>query len=568
MRSGDGRVIAAQIVVIAKEPLPGKVKTRLAPAYGSAGAAALALAALQDTLDAALARTPSRVVLALDGRAGALAPDGVAVVPQCNGSLGDAPRGRDRRRLPRLCPCRCCVIGMDTPQVTPALLDTCAARLDLDSPAVLGPADGRRLLVHRTAAARRTSLRRGADVDLPCTGSCPARPTGRLGLATSLLPPLRDVDLPSDVRGRRGEQRQAPASPYSLQLHGRTPHDRVSPRGVRRRPVARSDCRRRRRRGDCATPTGAHARWTCVVVRLASGRRRAARPPRELGARHRLRPRQTDGGPDPRGAATPSASTSPPAAVRMTPGSPGRLPCTDRCSPGCQEPAGGDARCSPTATSASAATRSRLLARVRELLAPDGSALVELDQQGTGRTVVVRLESDAGDGERMVPLGPRRAARPGGARVPRPACAPSASGPRTAGGSPRSCRHERGRQPAAAQPAASPAPPAPSAPGPLKEGAFTSRLRDERVASWLGLWLGIAFTVCLLTGLVDWDAQLAHPIIELPQRPVRFFQYTARHPRGDRHRLDPAAAGQAVGGLPQAVGVAAGADHRPRPRAS
>jgi SAM-dependent methyltransferase len=39
----------------------------------------------------------------------------------------------------------------------------------------------------------------------------------------------------------------------------------------------------------------------------------------------------------------------------------------------------------------------RLLARVRELLAPEGTALVELDQQGTGRTVVVRLESDAGD---------------------------------------------------------------------------------------------------------------------------------------------------------------------------
>ncbi|BEP11902.1 molybdopterin-dependent oxidoreductase [Acidothermaceae bacterium B102] len=62
--------------------------------------------------------------------------------------------------------------------------------------------------------------------------------------------------------------------------------------------------------------------------------------------------------------------------------------------------------------------------------------------------------------------------------------------------------------------------------GPLKEGAFTSRLRDERVASWLGLWLGIAFTVCLVTGLIDWDAQLTHPFIALPQRPARFFQYT------------------------------------------
>jgi SAM-dependent methyltransferase len=39
----------------------------------------------------------------------------------------------------------------------------------------------------------------------------------------------------------------------------------------------------------------------------------------------------------------------------------------------------------------------RLLARTRDLLAADGTALVELDQQGTGRTVVVRLENDVGD---------------------------------------------------------------------------------------------------------------------------------------------------------------------------
>ncbi len=71
-----------------------------------------------------------------------------------------------------------------------------------------------------------------------------------------------------------------------------------------------------------------------------------------------------------------------------------------------------------------------------------------------------------------------------------------------------------------------PVPPEQLRVGPFKAGTFTSTLRDERVASWLGLWLGIAFTVCLVTGLVDWDAQLAHPVLELPQRPTRFFQWT------------------------------------------
>ncbi len=45
--------------------------------------------------------------------------------------------------------------------------------------------------------------------------------------------------------------------------------------------------------------------------------------------------------------------------------------------------------------------------------------------------------------------------------------------------------------------------------GPLKEGAFTSRLHSERVAAWLGLWLGITFTVCMLTGL--WSHVVQNP---------------------------------------------------------
>jgi DMSO/TMAO reductase YedYZ molybdopterin-dependent catalytic subunit len=54
-----------------------------------------------------------------------------------------------------------------------------------------------------------------------------------------------------------------------------------------------------------------------------------------------------------------------------------------------------------------------------------------------------------------------------------------------------------------------PAPPEVLRVGPLKEGAFTSRLHSERVASWLGLWLGITFTVCMLTGL--WSHAVQHP---------------------------------------------------------
>ncbi|MGH3174540.1 MAG: hypothetical protein ACRDPF_11860, partial [Streptosporangiaceae bacterium] len=50
--SKAGRLLAAQIVVIAKEPYPGRVKTRLTPPFTPVQAAELAAASLSDTLAA------------------------------------------------------------------------------------------------------------------------------------------------------------------------------------------------------------------------------------------------------------------------------------------------------------------------------------------------------------------------------------------------------------------------------------------------------------------------------------------------------------------------------------
>jgi DMSO/TMAO reductase YedYZ molybdopterin-dependent catalytic subunit len=59
---------------------------------------------------------------------------------------------------------------------------------------------------------------------------------------------------------------------------------------------------------------------------------------------------------------------------------------------------------------------------------------------------------------------------------------------------------------------------APPRVGPFREGAFTSPLHEERTASWLGIVLGVAFTVCFLTGL------LSHLI----QYPPSWFSWAAR----------------------------------------
>ena len=73
--------------MIAKEPVPGRVKTRLCPPCSPVEAAALAEAALADTLSAAVAAGADRVLVALDGRPGPWRPPGVVVVDQGAGEL-------------------------------------------------------------------------------------------------------------------------------------------------------------------------------------------------------------------------------------------------------------------------------------------------------------------------------------------------------------------------------------------------------------------------------------------------------------------------------------------------
>ncbi|MFE0102501.1 DUF2064 domain-containing protein [Streptomyces sp. NPDC059009] len=103
--------------MIAKEPRPGRVKTRLTPPFTPEEAAELAEAALCDTLRAVAATPARRRVLVLDGTPGPWLPPGFDVVPQC-------PGGLDARLAAAFAGCDgpALLIGMDTPQVTPDLL--------------------------------------------------------------------------------------------------------------------------------------------------------------------------------------------------------------------------------------------------------------------------------------------------------------------------------------------------------------------------------------------------------------------------------------------------------------
>jgi DMSO/TMAO reductase YedYZ molybdopterin-dependent catalytic subunit len=61
---------------------------------------------------------------------------------------------------------------------------------------------------------------------------------------------------------------------------------------------------------------------------------------------------------------------------------------------------------------------------------------------------------------------------------------------------------------------------------PLHQGRFTSSLRDERLAAWLGASLGILFTICFVTGLFSHLQQ--HPLswLPVPSRPAGLYRVT------------------------------------------
>lgn len=187
------------ILVIAKAPVAGRVKTRLTTVFTPQRAADLALAPLQDTLAAVLATPALRRVLVLDGPPGPWIPDGIEVVPQATGGL-------DVRLAAAFASAEgpALLIGMDTPQVTPALL---APGLDFtEADAWFGPADDGGFWALGLADPA-PALLLGVPMSVPHTGAVQRQRLTEAGLTVRDLPGLCDVDTPADA------QRVAAAAP-------------------------------------------------------------------------------------------------------------------------------------------------------------------------------------------------------------------------------------------------------------------------------------------------------------------------------------------------------------------
>ncbi|MFE9859759.1 DUF2064 domain-containing protein [Streptomyces sp. NPDC005780] len=182
------------LLVIAKEPLPGRVKTRLTPPFSPAEAARLAEAALADTLRTVRALPAARRVVVLDGRPGPWLPPGIEVVEQ-------GPGGLDERLAAAFAACTgpTLLIGMDTPQITAADLAPALSPTAWDGcGAWFGPAEDGGFWALGLAEPD-PGLLRGVPMSVPETGAVQRRRLVDAGLSVRDLPLLRDVDTAADA---------------------------------------------------------------------------------------------------------------------------------------------------------------------------------------------------------------------------------------------------------------------------------------------------------------------------------------------------------------------------------
>ncbi len=194
--------IPANVLVMAKAPVAGRVKTRLGQDIGMDSAADLAAAALLDTIDACAAYAPGGCYLALEG------------------SLGDASRGdeisarlaswtvfpqRGASFAERLVNAHTCVpgplvqVGMDTPQATAQDLEAVVVGLESADAVLAAAEDG-----GWWALALRNAQKSACLIDVPMSTPNTWRDTRAALVAAGLrVGPgevLRDVDTIADAQ--------------------------------------------------------------------------------------------------------------------------------------------------------------------------------------------------------------------------------------------------------------------------------------------------------------------------------------------------------------------------------
>ncbi|MFN5156747.1 MAG: TIGR04282 family arsenosugar biosynthesis glycosyltransferase [Betaproteobacteria bacterium] len=190
------------LIVFAKAPVAGLAKTRLIPALGAEGAAALAARLLRHTLaqgEAAgfgaleLCATPDATHPAL---VAAAREHGAALAEQGEGDLGARMQRALGRRL--AAHARVLLIGTDAPALDAAGLHAHAAALGTHDAEVVPDLDGGYALVGLSTHAPERLF---TDIawSTPRVMATTLERVAELGLRTALLAPLPDIDEPADL---------------------------------------------------------------------------------------------------------------------------------------------------------------------------------------------------------------------------------------------------------------------------------------------------------------------------------------------------------------------------------
>ena len=182
------------LVLIAKETIPGRVKTRLHPPLSLDQAAEVAAAALHDTLVAVRPLPASQRILLFDGIHPPPGSEEYEVMQQQTGALDERLGAMFDR-----CDGPTALIGMDTPQVTADMLAPVFQRWPDGVDAWFGAAEDGGFWCLALADPD-GDLVRGVPMSRDDTGEVQLARLAAAGLTVRMLPTLTDVDTIESAR--------------------------------------------------------------------------------------------------------------------------------------------------------------------------------------------------------------------------------------------------------------------------------------------------------------------------------------------------------------------------------
>jgi len=203
------------IIVMAKAPVPGRVKTRLCPAISEEQAASLAACFARDVVEKVLSLAWPVIVAYAPaeerGLLAALLPSSLLWTPQRGQTLGERMQSA-LEEAGALGFSPLVMIGTDSPTMPPSLIQKTVETLDTDlADIVLGPAEdgGFYLIAMRYPVV---SLFNNVAWSTVAALADTLRNTSSLNLRVAQLPVWYDVDTPEDLERLQNELRANPTA--------------------------------------------------------------------------------------------------------------------------------------------------------------------------------------------------------------------------------------------------------------------------------------------------------------------------------------------------------------------